>query len=177
MRIYTRQGEAPAMPLGRRLDTYATGFGHGRIWTAGSLPVSVELPEANTPPATSDNPTHWVRLLESYFAGEALAFPLDVDAYAQVAGLSQFECAVMTALARVPYGSVVTYAELAALAGHPRAQRAPGTGMARNRLPIILPCHRVVRSDGTLGEYGSDPRWKQRLLTLEGVHCEGGKVA
>jgi len=67
----------------------------------------------------------------------------------------------------VPYGELVTYGELAALAGHPNAQRAAGTFCARNRLPIFLPCHRVVAADG-LGQYGSlGTGYKRRLLELE----------
>ena len=80
------------------------------------------------------------------------------------------------ALARVPYGSAVSYRELAAAAGRPNAYRAVGSAMARNRLPVILPCHRVVRNDGRLGQYGDDPAWKERLLTLEGVAVAGGRL-
>ena len=69
----------------------------------------------------------------------------------------------------MPYGTAVSYRELAAAAGRPNAYRAVGSAMARNLLPVILPCHRVVRNDGRLGQYGDDPAWKERLLTLEGV--------
>jgi methylated-DNA-[protein]-cysteine S-methyltransferase len=69
----------------------------------------------------------------------------------------------------VPYGDVVTYGELAALAGHPRAQRAAGTFCAHNRFPIFVPCHRVVAANG-IGSYGSSGvGYKRRLLELEGV--------
>ena len=76
---------------------------------------------------------------------------------------------MLRALARVPYGRTVSYRELARDAGHPAAWRATGSVMARNELPVILPCHRVTRSDGQLGRYGDDPSWKRRLLELEGA--------
>ena len=55
-----------------------------------------------------------------------------------------------------------------AAAGRPNAYRAAGSAMARNALPVILPCHRVIKNDGRLGFYGDDPAWKERLLALEG---------
>ena len=69
----------------------------------------------------------------------------------------------------MPYGDALSYRELAAAAGRPNAYRAVGSAMARNALPVILPCHRVVSNDGRLGQYGDDPAWKERLLALEGV--------
>jgi O-6-methylguanine DNA methyltransferase len=69
----------------------------------------------------------------------------------------------------VPHGEIASYRDLAVAAGRPRAWRAVGSAMALNPLPVILPCHRIVRSDGTLGHYGDDPTWKERLLSHEGV--------
>ena len=77
----------------------------------------------------------------------------------------------------MPYGTAVSYRELAAAAGRPNAYRAAGSAMARNLLPLILPCHRVVRYDGRLGQYGDDPAWKERLLKLEGVPVVAGRLA
>jgi methylated-DNA-[protein]-cysteine S-methyltransferase len=107
-----------------------------------------------------------VHKLEAYFAGERVAFDdieLDVD------GWTPFQLDVVRALRRVGYGEVVSYSDLARLAGHPRAQRAAGTFCARNRFGIVVPCHRVVSADG-LGSYGSlGLEYKRRLLALEGV--------
>jgi methylated-DNA-[protein]-cysteine S-methyltransferase len=107
-----------------------------------------------------------IRRLRSYFSGEQTAFdkvPLEID------GWTPFQLDVLTALRRVPFGEVVSYGELARLAGHPRAQRAAGTFCAGNRFPIVVPCHRVVAADG-LGSYGSlGLDYKRRLLALEGV--------
>ncbi len=78
----------------------------------------------------------------------------------------------------MPYGEV---AELPrpgrARPGGPNAYRAVGSAMARNALPVILPCHRVIKNDGRLGFYGDDPAWKERLLALEGVSVHEGRVA
>ncbi len=67
----------------------------------------------------------------------------------------------------------MSYGELAEMAGYPRAARAVGNAMASNPIPIVVPCHRVVRSDGTLGNYGNDPTWKERLLEHERLHVAG----
>ena len=83
--------------------------------------------------------------------------------------LKGFERKVLRALYRVSCGKTVTYVELAQRSGHPKAARAVGSVMRRNQLPIFLPCHRVVRSDGTLGEYGPGRIWKKRLLMAEGT--------
>jgi methylated-DNA-[protein]-cysteine S-methyltransferase len=82
---------------------------------------------------------------------------------------TDFQYAVAKTLRAVPYGEVVTYGELAALAGYPNAQRAAGTFCAHNRLSLVIPCHRVVAATG-LGSYGSlGVGFKRRLLELEGV--------
>jgi len=112
--------------------------------------------------------TPWVRLLERYFAGERVAFPLDLEAFLDVHGFTAFERDVLRALWSVPYGAAVGYRDLAAAAGRPHAYRATGSVMAKNPLPVILPCHRVLKSDGSYGHYGDDPTWKPRLLELEG---------
>jgi O-6-methylguanine DNA methyltransferase len=155
--------------------SYATPHGDGWVTFRGDLPWELGLPgeaagrEAVAAAQLSPTATRWVDLLERYFSGERVVFPLDVAAFAEAHGCTRFEADVLVALAGVPYGSTVSYRELAALAGRPAAQRAAGSVMARNPLPVILPCHRVVRSDGTLGNYGDDPSWKARLLHLEGA--------
>lgn len=67
----------------------------------------------------------------------------------------------------IPYGEVRTYAEVAEMAGHPNAYRAVGTACARNPLPLIIPCHRVVPSSGGIGSYAGGSSLKRRLLELE----------
>jgi methylated-DNA-[protein]-cysteine S-methyltransferase len=107
-----------------------------------------------------------IQRFKAYFAGERTSFD---DVQLELEGWTPFQLDVVRALRRVPYGEVVSYRDLALLAGYPRAQRAAGTFCARNRFGIVVPCHRVVASNG-LGSYGSlGPAYKQRLLALEGV--------
>jgi len=107
-----------------------------------------------------------VRRLEGFFRGEPGDFrdvELDLDE------LTSFGGDLARALRWVPRGEVVTYGELAALAGRPGAARAAGTFCARNRLSIFVPCHRVVAASG-IGDYGDlGVAYKRRLLALENV--------
>jgi len=106
-----------------------------------------------------------VALLEAFFEGEDALSTIALD----LSSSTPFQSALTHALRRVPRGEVVSYGELAALAGHPGAQRAAGTFCARNRFSLIVPCHRVVSSDG-IGGYGTTGvAVKRRLLVLEGV--------
>ena len=109
--------------------------------------------------------TEVVRLLQEYFAGEQV--PLD-DVPVDLDYETPFLTSCATALRTIPRGEVVTYGELAALAGAPGAARAAGSFCARSHLSIFVPCHRVV-SAGGLGPYGSyGTGYKRRLLALEG---------
>ena len=105
------------------------------------------------------------RELDEYFEGRRQAFDLSIDLRA----LPPFTVAVLQELARVPYGETTTYGELAARVGRPRAARAVGTVMNRNRIPIVLPCHRVVGSTGDLVGYAGGLDRKITLLRLEGA--------
>ena len=105
------------------------------------------------------------RELDEYFGGRRKVFDLRVDLRA----LPPFTITVLEELARVPYGKTTTYGELARSVGHPRAARAVGTVMHRNRIPIVLPCHRVVGSTGELTGYAGGLNVKQTLLELEGA--------
>jgi methylated-DNA-[protein]-cysteine S-methyltransferase len=103
------------------------------------------------------------RELEEYFEGRRHTFDLPVD----LRGRSGFSREILDRLARVPYGQVTTYKSLAVEAGNPRAARAVGTIMNRNPIPIVLPCHRVVGSNGSLVGYGGGLDRKRLLLDLE----------
>ncbi len=103
------------------------------------------------------------RQLDDYFAGRRRAFDLVVDL--QLA--SAFRRTVLEHLGTVAYGATASYADLAAAAGSPRAVRAVGTACATNPVPIVVPCHRVVRSDGTIGQYIGGADAKKALLALE----------
>jgi methylated-DNA-[protein]-cysteine S-methyltransferase len=103
------------------------------------------------------------RELDEYFAGKRRSFDLPLDLRA----LPPFTLDVLNQLARVPYGETTTYGALAQRVGRPRAARAVGTIMNRNPIPIVLPCHRVVGSTGSLVGYGGGLERKRQLLDLE----------
>ncbi len=103
------------------------------------------------------------RWLDAYFAGSADPFPVPLD-LRLAAG---FRLSVLEQLRGVPYGSRISYAQLAARTASPLAVRAVGTACATNPLPLVIPCHRVTRSDGSTGQYLGGPETKRRLLTLE----------
>ena len=78
-----------------------------------------------------------------------------------------FEKQVLKTLQRIPSGKTISYSALARRSGHPRAARAVGNALNRNPIPILIPCHRVIHKDGSLGKYRGGSKWKQKLLTLE----------
>jgi methylated-DNA-[protein]-cysteine S-methyltransferase len=138
------------------------GWGVGEVWLDGEVVVNHELPRPAEPPVKALHPL--LERLEAYFAGERVSF---ADVELDFSWSTPFHAAIRDALRAVPYGETVTYGELAALAGHPNAQRAAGTFCARNRFPLFVPCHRVVAAAG-LGSYGSlGIDYKRRLLELE----------
>lgn len=114
-------------------------------------------------PATP--PLRWVGLIERALErGRPGALPLDLHSVAP------FRRRALMAAATIPYGEVRPYAWVAREAGHPEAARAVGSAMATNPVPLIIPCHRVVRADGRLGEYSmGGPDSKRVILTSEGV--------
>ena len=103
------------------------------------------------------------RELDEYFEGRRRDFDLPLD----LRGREGFSRDILERLARVPYGEVTTYKSLAVEAGNPRAAPAVGTIMNRNPIPIVLPCHRVVGSNGSLVGYGGGLERKRLLLDLE----------
>jgi methylated-DNA-[protein]-cysteine S-methyltransferase len=167
------------------------GWGRGELWLDGQRVVCHELPRpagaqpqnphpgwgSFPPPSRATLPEQIARgrdnfgptlvaKLRAFFAGEPVGFDdveLDLD------GHSSFHRACAGVMRAVPRGEVVTYGELAALAGAPGAARAAGTFCARNKLSIFIPCHRVVAAGG-IGGYGAfGPEYKERLLALEHV--------
>lgn len=102
--------------------------------------------------------------LQGWLEGEPYTGPIDLS------GLSPFAQGVLAACRAIPRGEVRTYAELAAAVGKPGAARAVGTAMRRNPVPLLIPCHRVVRGDGVIGNYSmGGAAVKERLLKLEGA--------
>ena len=145
----------------RRVAYRADGWGSGELWLDGERLLWHELPRGD---AEGDDPHPLADRLRAFFAGEPVSFD---DVELDLEWCTPFQLAVAETLRRVPRGEVVTYGELAALAGYPGAQRAAGTFCAHNRFPIVVPCHRVVAASG-LGPYGSlGQGYKRRLLELE----------
>ena len=104
------------------------------------------------------------RQLREYFAGDRTSFDLPVD----LSALTDFERRVLRAARRLRHGEVASYGGLAREIGRPRAARAVGNALGRNPVAIVVPCHRVIRSDGSLGGYGGGIERKVELLRLEG---------
>ena len=105
------------------------------------------------------------RELDLYFTGKLDHFDLPLDW--QLSG--GFRQRVLRAIDRIPYGQTRTYTEMALEAGNERAVRAAGTACGSNPIPLVVPCHRVLRTSGALGGYGGGLPMKQALLELEGV--------
>lgn len=108
-------------------------------------------------------PSALARELDQYFAGRRRTFDVAVD----LRGLTPFQERVLRSTSRIAYGDLATYRSIALAAGNERASRAAGAAVGSNPIPIVVPCHRVVASDGTLGGYGGGLEVKRRLLALE----------
>ena len=138
------------------------GWGVGKLWLEGDRLLHHDLPRPGDEPAEGSHPL--AERLRAYFAGADDAFD---DVELDVGFDTPFQRAVAETLRSIPRGAPVTYGERAALAGYPNAHRAAGTVCARNRFPIIVPCHRVTGANG-LGRFGPlGVGYKQRLLALE----------
>ena len=156
-----------------RYTDIATPLGPVRIaWTTRGI-CRVELAAAGTgggfpdpQPGRRDDRRRpeLESLFAAWFRGEPAEATLDLT------GLTPFTRAVLDQVRRIPRGEVRTYGEIARALGSPGAARAVGNAVAANPVPLLIPCHRVVRSDGRLGEYsGGGPQVKARLLALEGA--------
>jgi len=104
------------------------------------------------------------RLFDEYFSGRPVAFSVAVNPSG-----TPFDMAVWKALSSVQWGSSMSYGELAAAIGKPGAARAAGGACGRNPIPIIIPCHRVLASGGSIGGYSGGAGVKEKLLSLEGI--------
>jgi methylated-DNA-[protein]-cysteine S-methyltransferase len=141
----------------------AGSFGVGELLIEGDVLLWHDLPRHGLKPM-GDHPL--ARRLELYFSGARDDF---ADVQLDLEWCTAFQRAVVDALRTIVRGETVTYGELAALAGHPGAQRAAGSFCAVNRFPVLVPCHRVVAASG-LGSYGSlGVDYKRRLLRMEGA--------
>lgn len=103
--------------------------------------------------------------IQAYFAGKLTSFSIPVD----FSGVSNFTRKVLVATATIPYGETASYGEIAKMIDMPGATQAVGNALGANPVPIVVPCHRVVRSDGSMGWFTGGPDIKRALLRLEGV--------
>ena len=154
--------------IGRVLIAYrghsvrGVGFGEGE----GAFRAAQAARDGEPPVGEARVPAGIADAVRAHVEGER-EFPI---AAVDLTGVSAFQRRVLAAAAAIPYGEVRTYRQIAAAAHAPGAARAVGTALARNPVPVLIPCHRVVRADGRLGEYtGGGPATKRRLLRHEGV--------
>jgi len=139
------------------------GWGLGELLLADGVVAWHELPARTSSPRRQHVLVDRVR---GFLAGSRDTFE---DVELDLEWCTTFQRAALAVMRAIPYGEVASYGEVAALAGHPNAQRAVGSVCAANRFSLFVPCHRVVAADG-LGSYGSlGPDYKRRLLELEGV--------
>ena len=153
------------------------GWGAGLLHYDGDHLIDLEEPaprtRTGTPKARPRGAHALAKRIDAYLKGRAIDFR-DIDcrpAYARF-GLTELEVRMIEAVRTIPFGETASYREIAELAGHPRAPRSAGAACARGPLSIVVPYHRVIRSDGSIGMYGElgDER-KRRLLALEGTHA------
>jgi methylated-DNA-[protein]-cysteine S-methyltransferase len=112
-----------------------------------------------------------VRQLREYFAGQRHDFDLPLALEG-----TDFQRKVWRKLQEIPYGETISYGELAKRVGNPKASRAVGSANGKNRIPIVIPCHRVIAGNGGLGGFGGGLTTKEKLLAIEGK-VEGKKLA
>jgi methylated-DNA-[protein]-cysteine S-methyltransferase len=155
-------------PIGRLLAV-ATPDGLVKLGFA-DVPIETQLEQlsAAISPRLLETPARLDpvrRELDEYFAGKRRDFDLPID-WRLTGGFVQL---VLRETARIPFGQTRTYAEMAAVAGSPRAFRAAGSALGANPIPVVVPCHRVLRTGGGLGGYAGGLDVKRELLRLEGV--------
>lgn len=116
-------------------------------------------------------PARFVRELDEYFNGKLRSFN---HPYVLLSG-TEFERKVWLALLEIPYGETRSYKWLSGHIGHPNSSRAVGQALAKNPIPIVLPCHRIIESDGRLGGYSPDINIKRKLLDLEYYYSQSAQ--
>lgn len=121
-----------------------------------------QRPEAGWTESASGPLAEAVRQLREYFAGKRTDFDLPLAPEG-----TDFQRKVWRKLQEIPYGETISYGELARRVGNPKASRAVGSANGKNRIPIVIPCHRVIAGDGSLGGFGGGLSTKEKLLALE----------
>ena len=143
----------------------------GRLWVGATSRGLVSVTRGDAPEPDTDAPhaldpdalAPILAELRAYFAGGLRAFSTPLD----LRGAGSFDAAIWALAREIPYGETVSYGELAAMAGYPRAARAAGNAMARCPFSPVVPCHRVIHADGSIGGWAADTWVKRWLLDLE----------
>lgn len=158
----------------RIVKKYHTQFGEGALEVTELGVCKVWLPGDKLPETVADNhaslsqmAVDGARQLEQYFNGERKHFDITVD----ISGVTPFRQKVLKAAMQITIGNVISYKELAELVESPKAARAVGGALAANPVPIFIPCHRIVASNGALTGFSAagGTMMKQKLLMLEGA--------
>jgi len=169
--------DAPSMADACVFRLVDTDWGAFTLVFSGAKLLATFLPQRETQarrmrasrfPSALENSGFAPRVAEqvkAYFHGKRLSLHVDIEWN----GVSGFRRKVLEACRQIPFGATASYANLARAAGSPGAARAVGSAMANNPLPLFVPCHRVLRSDGSLGGFSSPqgPSQKERMLRLE----------
>lgn len=158
----------PDTPIGH-LGIWATRYGVRRIGFAVEDLAGPDGDGEVQPKHLNDA----VRQLQEYFGGSRATFDVELD----FSGATEFQRRIYRRLLQIPHGRIVSYGDIADELGEPGAARAVGQAVGANPLPIVVPCHRVVRSDGRLGGYAGGLVRKVTLLRLEGIDVEGPRAA
>lgn len=132
------------------------------IYKKFSLSVDCEITEF------ADNKNSLIRPLLYYFRGQEVKFNYVLD----LRGFTEFEKEIYKVVSSIPYSEQRSYKWVAEAAGKPGAYRAVGNALAKNLVPIVIPCHRVIASDGRLGGWSGKRGWKEKLIGLEGLRVK-----
>ncbi|MCX5805591.1 MAG: methylated-DNA--[protein]-cysteine S-methyltransferase [Proteobacteria bacterium] len=111
------------------------------------------------------------KLLDRYLKGERIDFDVEVD----ISHLGEFTRKVLEELRKIPYGEVASYSRIGKILGYKNAGRAVGQAVSRNPVPIVIPCHRVIREDGSIGGFSMGVKIKEKLLAKEGTRYSPNK--
>ncbi len=161
---------------------FITGYGSGIVYATDQGVVKVDIPDMSrhepflqkdlSELESSELTTYAAGKLQRYFNGECIDFS---DIQVDLAGLPPFRIKVLIAIRSLRYGEICSYGRLAVLCGSPHAARAVGGALASNPMPVIIPCHRVVASDGRLTGYSAPGGeiTKSALLKMEGIEFNG----
>ena len=144
-------------------DSRATPIGTVSVTEQGGSIISLRIGGSDKGNGSDVTDEAFAQLFE-YLEGGRKEFNLELDPNG-----TPFQKDVWNALMKIPYGKTVSYSEIAKASGHPKALRAVGTAIGKNPIPVIIPCHRVIRSDGSIGGYALGIDLKIRLLRLEGA--------